>query len=591
MGKKDRAAKKAAAPVKKDEDKKGKAPAEMTKEEKAKKDIDHHRAVTGQWTSPNIKDIHIDQFSLSFHGKVLVKDQSLKLAFGQRYGLVGPNGCGKTTFLDCLFNREAPIPESIDMFHLTEEAAPSELTSLQTIVDMVHQTHAELEQRAERLAEELGDAAGDSEELADLYERIDAMDLSTAEPRAAVILHGLGFSNEMKNRKTKDLSGGWRMRVALAKALYLRPHLLLLDEPTNHLDLEACLWLEDYLSKYNNILVLVSHSQDFLNAVCTNIIHLQDGVLKYYSGNYDQYLITQAQMEENQMKRYASEQERINEMKDYIRRFIGGNYKEAQQAKSKQKALEKMLAEGLTEEVQKHTHFEFKFNQCDAIPPPVLALEGVTFRYSPEHPILYNNLDVSIDLDSRVALVGPNGAGKSTLLKLLLGIEAPTKGTLKKNSHLQIAHFHQHVAELLDLEKNSAEFLMSAYPEKNAIGLEGYRAYIGRFGLTGKAQLAPMHTLSHGERARVVFAYLCWKTPHVLIMDEPTNHLDIETIDALAKAINEFNGGMVLVSHDFRLIDQVAKDIWVCENQTVRPWAGDIRSYKEHMKRTVLASK
>lgn len=376
------------------------------------------------------------------------------------------------------------------------------------------------------------------------------------------------------------------MRIALARALYLKPSLLLLDEPTNHLDLDACVWLEEELQKYKRMLVIISHSQDFMNGVCTNIIHLEKQSLKTYTGNYDSFVKARLELLENQMKQYNWEQDQIAHMKNYIARFGHGSAKLARQAQSKEKTLAKMVAGGLAEKVVADKTLSFSFPSCGTIPPPVIMVQNVSFRYKEGTPWIYRNIEFGIDLDTRVALVGPNGAGKSTLLKMLYGDLFPTTGMIRKNSHLRIGRYHQHLHELLDLDQTPLEYMMKCFPDVKEV--EDMRRIIGRYGLSGKQQVSPMRQLSDGQRCRVVFAWLSWQTPHLLLLDEPTNHLDLETIDSLAEAINDFDGGMVLVSHDFRLISQVAEEIWICENQTVTKWQGDILSYKEHLKSKIV---
>uniref|UniRef100_A0A8C3G2G6 ATP-binding cassette, sub-family F (GCN20), member 2b n=1 Tax=Cyclopterus lumpus TaxID=8103 RepID=A0A8C3G2G6_CYCLU len=479
------------------------------------------RAVTGVLSShPNSTDVHVSSLSLTFHGQELLADTSLELNSGRRYGLIGLNGTGKSMLLSAIGHREIPIPEHIDIYHLTREMSPSEKTALHCVME-VDEQRIMLEKEAERLAHE----DSECEKLMELYERLEELDADKAEVRASRILHGLGFTAAMQRKKLKDFSGGWRMRVALARALFIKPFMLLLDEPTNHLDLDACVWLEEELSQYR-ILVLISHSQDFLNGVCTNIIHLHSKKLKNYTGNYDQYVKTREELEENQMKRFNWEQDQITHMKVNERRR-----------------------------------------------------EVEYFHWLPH---IYKNLEFGIDLDTRVALVGPNGAGKSTLLKLLMGELLPTDGMIRKHSHVKIGRYHQHLTEQLELDLSPLEYMMKCYP--NIKEKEDMRKIIGRYGLTGKQQTSPIRNLSDGQKCRVCFAWLAWQNPHLLFLDEPTNHLDIETIDALGDAINEFEGGTMLVSHDFRLIQQVAQEIWVCENQTITKWNRDILAYKEHLK-------
>jgi len=530
------------------------------------------------------RDCHLGSITMRYHGAELLVDAKVELNCGRRYGLLGPNGCGKSTFMEAISTHELPIPEHFDIFHLTNEIEPSNKTALECVME-VNKEKVRLEKEAEQLAARPDDDVA-HERLMDIYERLDELDSAKAEVTASRLLHGLGFTPIMQATATKDFSGGWRMRVALARALFVKPSILLLDEPTNHLDLDACVWLEEELKTYSRILVLVSHSQDFLNGVCTNIINMSKQKLETYTGNYDQFVTTRAELEENQMKAYKREQEEISHMKDYIARFGHGSAKLARQAQSKEKTLAKMVEGGLTEKVTRDKGIEFYFPDCGKLPPPVLGVEGVSFRYADNKPEIYKDLEFGMDLDTRVALVGPNGAGKSTLLKLLCGENVPTDGRVKRHQHLKFGRFHQHLHEILDMEMNALFWMMKIFPEEKEI--EQMRKFLGRYGLTGKQQTCPIKNLSDGQRSRIIFAWLAFQSPHMLLLDEPTNHLDIETIDALAEAINEFNGGMVLVSHDFRLISQVAKEIWVCENGKVTPWPGDIISYKKTLKKKVM---
>ncbi|KAL5231415.1 hypothetical protein ABZP36_030191 [Zizania latifolia] len=535
------------------------------------------RTCTGVLAShPLSRDIHIESLSLTFHGHDLIVDSELELNYGRRYGLLGLNGCGKSTLLTSIGCRELPIPEHMDIYHLSSEIEASDMSALEAVI-CCDEEKMKLEKEAEILSAQ-DDGGGDA--LDRIYERLEALDASTAEKRAAEILFGLGFNKQMQAKKTQDFSGGWRMRIALARALFMKPTILLLDEPTNHLDLEACVWLEETLKNFDRILVVISHSQDFLNGVCTNIIHMQSKKLKLYTGNYDQYVQTRSELEENQMKQYKWEQEQISSMKEYIARFGHGSAKLARQAQSKEKTLAKMERGGLTEKVARDKILVFRFTDVGKLPPPVLQFVEVAFGYTPDN-LIYKNLDFGVDLDSRIALVGPNGAGKSTLLKLMTGELAPLDGMVRRHNHLRIAQYHQHLAEKLDLDMPALQYMMREYPGNEE---EKMRAAIGKFGLSGKAQVMPMKNLSDGQKSRVIFAWLAYRQPQLLLLDEPTNHLDIETIDSLAEALNEWDGGLVLVSHDFRLINQVAQEIWVCEKQAVTRWEGDIMDFKEHLR-------
>ncbi|KFD57462.1 hypothetical protein M514_01565 [Trichuris suis] len=500
------------------------------------------RSTTGVLTShPKSRDIKVEGLTLTFYGTELLSDARLELNWGRRYGLIGLNGCD------------------------------------------VDKERLRLEREAEELAH--ADDAESSDKLMDIYDRLEDISADTAETRAAEILFGLGFTNEMMHRPCKDFSGGWRMRISLARALFLRPCLLLLDEPTNHLDLDACVWLEEELKKYKRILVIVSHSQDFLNGVCTNIIHLRKQKLVYYGGNYDQFVKTRIEQLENQMKRYNWEQAQLAHMKDYIARFGHGSAKLARQAQSKEKVLGKMVASGLTEKVVQDKVKQFYFFDPGYIPPPVIMVQHISFRYGPNSvsymPWIYKDFECGIDLNTRIALVGPNGAGKTTFLKLISGELLPTDGIIRRHSH--------HLHELLDLNISALDYMLKSYPEVKE--KEDMRKIIGRYGITGRQQICPMKQLSDGQRCRVSFAWLAWQRPHILLLDEPTNHLDMESIDALAEAINDFEGGMLLVSHDFRLVSQVAEEIWLCDKGTITKWPGDIFSYKENLRKQIENSR
>lgn len=543
------------------------------------------RAVAGVLASqPQSINLKIEQLTITFHGREIVTDTTLEINMGRRYGLIGLNGSGKTSLMQAMFMREMPIPEHIDMFLVSREMAAIDMPALKAVVN-VDKEKIMLEKQAEELA------GYDNEEcqakLLDIYERLDEMDADKAEVKAAEILHGLGFTPQMMTKKCKDFSGGWRMRIALARALYLKPSLLLLDEPTNHLDLDACVWLEDQLCKYKRSLLIITHSQDFMNNVCTNVIHLFNKKLEYYTGNYDTFIKTRLELLENQAKRYNWEQAQIKHMKEYVARFGHGSAKLARQAQSKEKTMAKMIAGGLADKVVLEQTKQFYFFEPDNIPPPVIMVQHVSFRYNANSPWIYRDLDFGIDLDTRVALVGPNGAGKSTLLKLLASDIEPTDGMIRRHLHCKIGKYHQHLVEELPLDLSALEYMQREFPDVKE--KEEMRKIIGRYGLTGREQVCPMKQLSDGQRCRVAFAWLAWQQPHLLLFDEPTNHLDMESIDALAEAINNYAGGMILVSHDFRLVQQVTEEIWVCDKQTVTKWDGDIFSYKQHLRNRIEA--
>lgn len=527
---------------------------------------------------PGISEILVEKVDISFYGCTILEEATVQLSTGRRYALIGPNGCGKTTLMNVLGCGEIPFPSHVDFFHVSHEVKASDMSALDAVL-AVNTEKEMLEKELERLTESEQDDTV-AQRLDEVYARLDELDADTAESRAGKILFGLGFSPEMQSRPTSSFSGGWRMRISLAQALFINPTLLLLDEPTNHLDIEAVVWLENYLSNFKNILFFVSHSQDFMNTVCTNVIHMQKGKLVNYEGNYDQYCTTRAEKESNQMKRHEWEQNQIDKMKDYIARFGHGSAKLARQAQSKEKTLARMVRGGLTEVVEKDRAINFSFPCAGPLAPPILQFREVGFGY-PGRQKLFGGVELGLDMDSRVCLVGPNGAGKTTFTKLITRDLDPTEGYVSKNAHCTIARFHQHFVDQINMDLTPLEYMTQEYPEKTTP--EILRSALGRFGVSGKMQSTPMQVLSDGQKSRVVLAWMAFKTPHMLILDEPTNHLDIESIDALADAINDFDGAVVVVSHDLRLIEQIADEIWIVEHGVVKVFPGDIREYKKHV--------
>jgi len=545
-------------------------------------------SVTGVLASRmQARDVLIEQVTIALHGRELIKDAVVQLNHGRRYGLIGSNGSGKSTLLAAIAARELPIPDHIDIWFLNQEAAPEDISAIQAVVDVAAKEYERLEELSLKLCE---DPEGNADILEAIGDKLDKMEPSTFEARACELLFGLGFENEMMRKSTKDMSGGWRMRVALAQALFKQPTLLILDEPTNHLDLGACVWLEEYLAQYPTTIVLTSHSEDFMNGVCTEIMQLTvDQTLVYWGGNYAQYIQTRKEKETNQMTAYKKEQDDIKHLQDFIRSC--GTYANLRkQADSKQKIIDKMVEKGLTEKPKEDPKYHFVFPNSEKLAPPILAFNDVGFSYSgKKEDFLYKKTSFGVDLDSRIALVGPNGAGKSTLLKLMRGELEAVEGEIKRHSHLRLGVYNQHSAEILPGDKTPLEFMMEKF-ESGVVTMQGakkmevdeWRAMLGRYGVSGDLQTRKIDTFSDGLKSRVVFCLIALANPHILLLDEPTNHLDMQCIDALAEAINKFEGGLVLVSHDFRLIDQAAKEIWVCD-KGVAPWKGDIKSYKAHL--------
>jgi len=369
-------ARKAAAAEKRAAKRKAASPAKDEGEGK-QCDLDSNRVCTGVLTSrPGARDIKVDSFTMSVAGASLIDECSIELTIGRRYGLMGSNGCGKSNFLRALALRDVPLPENMELFLLEDEAPPSDKTALEMVVDHVRAKLARLEAKVMEMIEN----DPEDERLPELYDEIEGLDPNKFEETAGLILAGLGFKKDMLKKGTKDMSGGWRMRVSLARALFEAPTFLLLDEPTNHLDLEACVWLEKYLAKYNKCLIVVSHSQDFLDGVCTHIIHLNEKQLTYYTGNYTIFKRTYDENRNLQHKAYLKEQQEIKDIKQFIS-SCGTFSNLVKQAKSRQKVLDKMYERGLTPPVPKERTFQLQFPKCEKLPPPVMPFTNVAFSY------------------------------------------------------------------------------------------------------------------------------------------------------------------------------------------------------------------
>jgi len=541
------------------------------------------RAVTGVLASArDAMDVKFESFSMQVSGNQLITDTTMELNQGCRYGLIGENGSGKSNILAAIAQRDLPLPSHIDVFHLHEEAQPSEQTAVEAVIAHIVQESESLEELSAKIMEEVGP---DDERIGFIAERLDELDPSGAEPRARKILAGLGFmdSNVPMDRQTKDMSGGWRMRVSLAKALFASPSFLLLDEPTNHLDLEACVWLEDHLAKYKKCLLVISHSQDFLNAVCTHTIWLNARALTCYGGNYAAFVTAVADEEKLQAKVYEKQQADIAKLETFVR--VNRANGVAQSAKSKKKVLEKVQDEAVEKPLERQQTLNFKFEECGLLAPPVMPFDAVSFSYSgKKEEYLYSKLDLAVDCDSRVALVGPNGCGKSTLVKLMSGELSPTEGTVQRHQHLQMGYFHQHSSDMLELDMTPLAFIRKLYPPSEYKRTEEvWRSYLTMFGFNRQTMTTEIGMLSDGQKSRLVFAVMAIKPYNILLLDEPTNHLDVDAVNGLADAIKSFAGGVVLVSHDFRLIDQVASEIWVCEDKSVHKWDADIHAYKKKL--------
>ncbi|KAB2074099.1 hypothetical protein ERO13_A07G119300v2 [Gossypium hirsutum] len=594
--------------------------AELAKQEALKDDHDAFTVVIGSRASvldgeddadANVKDITIDNFSVSARGKELLKNASVKISHGKRYGLVGPNGMGKSTLLKLLAWRKIPVPKNIDVLLVEQEVVGDDRTTLQAVVSAneelirLREEVAALQNSSASNGEDENDLNGDDagERLAELYEKLQILGSDAAEAQASKILAGLGFTKAMQGRPTRSFSGGWRMRISLARALFVQPTLLLLDEPTNHLDLRAVLWLEEYLYRWKKTLVVVSHDRDFLNTVCTEIIHLHDMKLQFYRGNFDDFESGYEQRRKEMNKKFEIYEKQVKAAKRSGNRVQQEKVKDrakfaAAKEAAKNKGKGKIDEDDRPAEAPKKWRdysVEFHFPEPTELTPPLLQIMNVSFSYPNREDFRLSDVDLGIDMGTRVAIVGPNGAGKSTLLNLIAGDLVPTEGEVRRSQKLRIGRYSQHFVDLLTMEETPVQYLLRLHPDQEGLSKqEAVRAKLGKFGLPSHNHLTPIAKLSGGQKARVVFTSISMSKPHILLLDEPTNHLDMQSIDALADALDEFTGGVVLVSHDSRLISRVCEDeeksqIWVVDNGTVNTFPGTFEDYKDELQREIRA--
>ncbi|KIY63247.1 P-loop containing nucleoside triphosphate hydrolase protein [Cylindrobasidium torrendii FP15055 ss-10] len=531
------------------------------------------------------RDIHLPSIDVSFASNRILTGATLTLAHGRRYGIIGRNGVGKSTLLRHIAMREVPIPAHISILFVEQEIVGDDTTALDSVLkadvwrDHLLKEEATLNARLAELDQEndekrFEDAREDlSSRLTEVHSRLADMDAASGPARAATLLAGLGFDDQDQQRPTRSFSGGWRMRLALARALFVKPTLLLLDEPSNHIDLNALAWLEDYLQTWPGTLLVVSHDRAFLDAIATDIVHQHSNRLDYYKGNFTQFYSTKSDRDANLKKEYEAQMEYRRGLQAFIDRWRY-NANRAAQAQSRIKILEKLPELEPPEVDETET---FKFPECDKISPPILQMSDVTFGYSPEKVIL-KGVDIDVGLDSRIAVVGANGSGKSTLIKVLTGELRPMSGHVTQNGRLRVGYFAQHHVDTLVPTMTPVSFLASRFPGKTE---QEYRQHLGNFQISGMTGLQQIGTLSGGQKSRVAFALLSLQRPHVLLLDEPTNHLDIEGLDALMSALEQFTGGVIIISHDERFITTVAKQLWVCADGTVKKFAGDVKSYKD----------
>lgn len=510
----------------------------------------------------------ISDLTLRIAGRTLLDQADLSVEPGRKIGLIGRNGAGKSTLLAAIAGDIAPdggdirLSSRARMARVLQEAPATGASLIDTVLE------GDVE-RSSLLAE--AETATDPARIAAIHERLLTIGADSAPSRAASVLAGLGFNAEAQLRPITDFSGGWRMRVSLATALFLEPDLLILDEPTNHLDLEATLWLESWLARFSGAAIIVSHDQGLLDSCVDAIAHLDKGKLSLTPGGYQNFVrirTEQALQQARQAEKIAAQRAH---MQSFVDRFRAKATK-ARQAQARLKALEKLP---VIESVVEDAPAQFNFPEPEQLPPPMLLMQRVCAGYNGK--AILKDLSLRLDMDDRIALLGSNGNGKSTFAKLIAGRLEPLSGTLERNPRMKIGYFAQHQTEELITEQTPVDHMSRAMPKAP---LPAVRAQLARFGLDAARAETPVKDLSGGEKARLLLALATRDAPQLLILDEPTNHLDLDARDALVRALSAFEGAVLLISHDPHLTELIADRLWLVADGNVTQFDGDMAEYR-----------
>jgi len=491
------------------------------------------------------KEIIIPCFDIKVSNKTLIENSELKILPKQKYGLIGKNGCGKTTLLQYI---KTTFNNSIDLFMVNQEFY---FDNDKSIYDIVSDANFKMKRIKSKIIE-LEPYIENDYEAFDKYNKLifklNHFDVDKDEVKIRKILFGLGFDKESQNKSFGSFSGGWKMRIALARSLYMSPELLLLDEPTNHLDLNAVIWLETFLKNWKKSLILISHDIHFINSICNKIIYINNKLLNYYNGNYDMFILALEQQKIEKIKAWNNIQKKVREMRN---------------KNIKKDIVNKYIKDNEQFEPSKTYIVTIKFNEPELIKSPYINLISVSYGYN---NILFKNVNLSINQHDKLAIVGKNGVGKSTLLKLIADEIKINTGEIIKNKYTKIGYYHQHLTDILPLNVTPIQFLLQS--NKNIDEFKS-RKYLGSMGLDGKIHTQLLSTLSGGQKARVVLAQINSMNPHVLLLDEPTNHLDIESINGITSAINNFSGAVVMITHHLNIIEKTQCQLYELNNLTL----------------------
>ncbi|MBV2147986.1 ABC-F family ATP-binding cassette domain-containing protein [Sphingobium sp. AS12] len=513
--------------------------------------------------------LNLNGITVRLGGRIILDRASAALPPRSRVGLIGRNGAGKSTLMKVMIGQLDPDDGSCDMprdtrlGYIAQEAPSGTATPFETVLEAD-------KERAALMAE--AEHTEDPDRLGHIYERLTSIDAYTAPARAARILVGLGFDEEMQGRPLDSYSGGWKMRVALASLLFSNPDLLLLDEPSNHLDLEATMWLENFLKAYRGTVVVISHERDLLNNVVDYILHLEGGKVTLYPGGYDAFERQRAerlaQLESARVKQQAEREK----LQDYVARN-SARASTAKQAQSRAKALARM--QPIAAAIEDPT-LAFSFPSPPELRPPLITMDMAAVGYG-DTPIL-RRVNLRIDPDDRLALLGRNGNGKTTLARLIAAQLAPMEGQMQSSSKMQVGYFTQYQVEELDVTDTPLEHMTRVMKGATPGAV---RAQLGRFGFSGERAIQKVGSMSGGERARLALALITRDAPHLLILDEPTNHLDVDSREALVQALNDYNGAVVIVSHDRHMIELVADRLVLVDGGTAQPFDGSLEDYTD----------
>ena len=515
--------------------------------------------------------IALREFALRVGGRVLLSEVNVTLHAGGRVGVVGRNGSGKSSLFAALQGRIEPdrgsltLPANLRMASVAQETPELPDAALDYVLGGDTEVAAALQAAAD------AEARGDSTDAAAAHARIEALHGYDARARAGRLLHGLGFAAQTHTRAVAQFSGGWRVRLNLARALMAPSDLLLLDEPTNHLDLDAVLWLEQWLRRYPGTLLVISHDREFLDGVVSHVLHLHGGRALLYSGNYSAFERQRAEHMRQQQLAYAREAAERAHLQSFVDRFKAKASK-AKQAQSRIKRLQKLAG---TEAVRAARACSFAFPPPPRLPTSMLQLDGLDAGYAPGQPVL-RGLRLRIEAGDRIGLLGRNGAGKSTLVKTLVGDLPALAGTRETHKDARIGYFAQHTVESLRAGATPYEHLSERAP---GVAAQALRDWLGRWDFAGERAFETVDTFSGGERARLALALIAWQQPNLLVLDEPTNHLDLDMREALADALNDYSGALILVAHDRHLLGLVCERFWCVADGSVVPYEGDLDDY------------